>query len=88
MAAAGPVKKRTAHSAGIPQVGSVGARKAAPRPTFGQPERLLWRSIGHISRLQRVSDKDADGVAPLDMLAQLREDDVQRTARTRASRSR
>jgi len=29
------------------------------------------RSIGHISRLQRVLDNDADYVTPLDMLAAL-----------------
>jgi starvation-inducible DNA-binding protein len=32
------------------------------------------RSIGQISRLQRVPDNDADYVDPLDMLAELRED--------------
>src|SRR3954469_21153144 len=32
------------------------------------------RSIGHIARLQRVADNDADFVSPLDMLAELRED--------------
>jgi len=32
------------------------------------------RSIGHISRLQRVLDNDADYVTPLDMLAELRDD--------------
>ena len=32
------------------------------------------RSIGHVARLQRVSDNDADCVTPLDMLAELRED--------------
>jgi starvation-inducible DNA-binding protein len=32
------------------------------------------KSIGHIARLQRVSDNDADYVEPLDMLAELRED--------------
>jgi starvation-inducible DNA-binding protein len=32
------------------------------------------RSIGQISRLQRLSDNDADYVDPLDMLAELRED--------------
>jgi starvation-inducible DNA-binding protein len=32
------------------------------------------RSIGHIARLQRLSDNDADFVEPLDMLAELRED--------------
>jgi starvation-inducible DNA-binding protein len=32
------------------------------------------RSIGHIARLQRVLDNDAEYVEPLDMLAELRED--------------
>jgi starvation-inducible DNA-binding protein len=32
------------------------------------------RSIGHIKRLQRVLDNDADYVTPHDMLAELRED--------------
>ena len=32
------------------------------------------RSVGHIARLQRVKDNDADYVTPLDMLAELRED--------------
>jgi starvation-inducible DNA-binding protein len=32
------------------------------------------RSIGHIARLQRISDNDADYVDPLDMLSELRED--------------
>jgi starvation-inducible DNA-binding protein len=32
------------------------------------------RSIGHIARLQRLADNDADYVEPLDMLSELRED--------------
>ena len=32
------------------------------------------RSIGHITRLQRVPDNDADYVDPADMLSELRED--------------
>ena len=32
------------------------------------------RSIGHISRIQRISDNDADFVDPGDMFAELRED--------------
>lgn len=32
------------------------------------------RSIGHIARLQRLSDNDSEYVAPLDMLAELHED--------------
>ena len=41
------------------------------------------RSIGHIKRLQRVLDNDADFVTPLDMLAELREDNVRLAARLR-----
>jgi starvation-inducible DNA-binding protein len=32
------------------------------------------RSIGHVARLQRLSDNDADYVDPKDMLSELRED--------------
>src|SRR5207247_7252959 len=35
------------------------------------------RSIGHIGRLQRFLDNDADFVTPLDMLAELRDDNNQ-----------
>src|ERR1700746_317455 len=41
------------------------------------------RSIGHVARLQRVSDNDADFVTPDDMLAELREDNGQLAARMR-----
>src|SRR5207237_6998657 len=41
------------------------------------------RSIGNISRLQRVADNDADFVTPLDMLAELREDNKQLAANMR-----
>ena len=41
------------------------------------------RSIGHIARLQRVLDNDADYVEPLDMLAELREDNKELAARLR-----
>ena len=41
------------------------------------------RSVGHIARLQRVSDNDADYVTPLDMLAELREDNKALTSRMR-----
>src|SRR6201997_2252162 len=41
------------------------------------------RSIGHIARLQRVSDNDADYVTPLDMLAELREDNARLVDRMR-----
>ena len=35
------------------------------------------RSVGQIGRLQRVLDNDAEYVAPLDMLAELRDDNLQ-----------
>jgi starvation-inducible DNA-binding protein len=41
------------------------------------------RSIGQISRLQRIPDNDADYVTPLDMLAELRQDNQQLTASMR-----
>src|SRR6202007_120825 len=41
------------------------------------------RSIGHIGRLQRISDNDADYVTPLDMLAELREDNARLADRMR-----
>ena len=41
------------------------------------------RSIGHIARLQRMSDNDSDYVLSLEMLAELREDNLQLAARLR-----
>ena len=41
------------------------------------------RSIGHIARAQRVLDNDAEYVEPLDMLAELREDNKTLAARLR-----
>src|ERR1700749_3348725 len=41
------------------------------------------RSIGHIARLQRIKDNDADYVDPLDMLAELREDNQSLAGRMR-----
>ena len=41
------------------------------------------RSIGHINRIQRVKDNDAEYVDPLDMLAELREDNQELAARLR-----
>jgi starvation-inducible DNA-binding protein len=41
------------------------------------------RSIGHIARIQRVLDNDADYVEPLGMLAELREDNKMLAARMR-----
>ena len=44
---------------------------------------MTVRSIGHIARLQRVSDNDAEYVTPLDMLAELREDNARLADRMR-----
>src|SRR5476649_2356131 len=41
------------------------------------------RSVGHIARLQRVLDNDAEFVQPLDMLAELDEDNKTLAARLR-----
>jgi starvation-inducible DNA-binding protein len=41
------------------------------------------RSIGQVARLQRVLDNDAQYVTPLDMLAELRDDNKQLTANLR-----
>jgi starvation-inducible DNA-binding protein len=41
------------------------------------------RSIGHIAKMQRVKDNDAEYVDPLDMLAELREDNQMLAARLR-----
>ena len=44
---------------------------------------MTLRSIGQISRMQRISDNDAEYVDPLDMLAELREDNKTLAARLR-----
>jgi starvation-inducible DNA-binding protein len=44
---------------------------------------LTLRSIGHIARTQRIKDNDAEYVDPLDMLAELREDNMTLAARLR-----
>ena len=41
------------------------------------------KSVGHISRLQRVTDNDVDYVQPQDMLAEVREDNKVLAARLR-----
>ena len=43
------------------------------------------RSIGHIARQQRIADNDAEFVTPLDMLAELREDNLALADRMRAT---
>ena len=43
------------------------------------------RSIGHIAKLQRIEDNDADYVDPLDMLAELREDNKELVKRMRVT---
>jgi len=44
---------------------------------------LTLRSIGHIARTQRVADNDAEYVEPLDMLAELADDNKTLDARLR-----
>ena len=46
---------------------------------------MTLHSIGHIARLQRVLDNDADYVAPADMVAELREDNKDLAARFRSA---
>jgi starvation-inducible DNA-binding protein len=43
------------------------------------------RSIGHIAQLQRVLDNDAEYVSPLDMLAELRDDNMRLAAYMRST---
>jgi starvation-inducible DNA-binding protein len=44
---------------------------------------MTLRSIGQISKMQRISDNDASYVEPLDMVAELREDNKTLAARLR-----
>ncbi len=41
---------------------------------------ITLRSIGHISRMQRILDNDAEYVDPPDMLAELRDDNLHLTS--------
>lgn len=43
------------------------------------------RSVGHVARLQRVLDNDADYVSPLDMLAELKDDNLRLASQMRAA---
>jgi starvation-inducible DNA-binding protein len=45
------------------------------------------RSVGHIARLQRIADNEADYVTASDMLAELREDNMELAARMRETHS-
>ena len=45
------------------------------------------RSIGHIARLQRIADNDADYVEPADMLSELKEDEKALDLRMHAAHS-
>jgi len=45
------------------------------------------RSIGQVARLQRILDNDAEYLTPLDMLAELRDDNKQLTAHLRETHS-
>lgn len=47
--------------------------------------RTTIRSIGHVKKLQRLQDNDADLLTPEDMLAELREDNIQLAAYMRAT---
>ncbi|HSU76369.1 MAG TPA: DNA starvation/stationary phase protection protein [Burkholderiales bacterium] len=44
-------------------------------------------SIGHIARLQRIKDNDADFVSPQDMLAELRDDNLRLISQMREAHS-
>ena len=44
---------------------------------------MTLRSIGHIAKLQRISDNDADFVSAQDMLSELRDDNLNMAARMR-----
>jgi starvation-inducible DNA-binding protein len=44
---------------------------------------VTLRSVGHISRLQRVKDNDASYVRPFDMLSELMHDNAELSARLR-----
>jgi starvation-inducible DNA-binding protein len=46
---------------------------------------MTVRSIGEISRLQRIQDNDAGFVTPVDMLAELRDDNNELVAKMRAT---
>ena len=48
---------------------------------------MAIRSIRHVARLQRLSDNDAEFVPPLDMLAELRDDNSQLTSFMREAHS-
>jgi starvation-inducible DNA-binding protein len=46
---------------------------------------MTVRSIGHIARLQRLADNDADYVTPADMLSELRQDNQELVLSMRAT---
>ena len=63
---------------------------ATPDPIAERVRKLggtTLRSIGHIARLKRPTDNDAEFVAPHDMLTELREDNSQLAARMREAHS-
>ena len=47
--------------------------------------RMTLHSSGQISEMQRVADNDAEYVDPLDMIAELREDNRELAARLRTA---
>jgi starvation-inducible DNA-binding protein len=59
---------------------------ATADPIAGRVRKLgvtTLRSVGHIARLQCILDNDSDYHAPLDMLAELREDNLKLAERVR-----
>ena len=45
------------------------------------------RSVGHVKRIQRILDNDAEYVTPLDMIAELRDDNAQLSRSMREAHS-
>ena len=68
-----------------------GSQILAPTDEIAERVRKLGgttlRSIGHIARLQHITDNDADFVTPSDMLAELREDNSSLVDRMREAHS-
>ncbi|MGH6916960.1 MAG: Dps family protein, partial [Geminicoccaceae bacterium] len=65
------------------QAGQILATTAAIAERVRKVGGTTLRSIGQIARLQRVVDNEADYVTPLDMLAELRSDNLELAAHLR-----
>ena len=87
------VDKRAASGSEIGSlpIGGYRSRRAQSTDDIAERVRKLGgttiRSIGHIGRLQRVSDNEADYVTASDMLSELRDDNIQLAARLRETHS-